>query len=49
MRKALVLGFLGLFIAGSAMACGWGVESTASSGEQQTVMTDKTKPAGQGG
>lgn len=43
MRKALVLGLLGLFVASNgAMACEWSNKS-ASSGSQQTVMTDKTK------
>lgn len=50
MRKALVLGLLGLFVASNgAMACGWGASKSASSGQQQTVMTDQTKSAGSGG
>lgn len=51
MRKALVLGLLGLFFASNAMAGGgcWGSHSTASSDKQQTVMTDTAKPTGSGG
>ncbi|MEQ9640418.1 MAG: hypothetical protein RIM84_10390 [Alphaproteobacteria bacterium] len=50
MRKALVLGLLGLFVASNgAMACGWGKSKSASSGSQQTVMTDQAKPASDGG
>ena len=47
MRKALILGLLGMFVASNAaLACPWS-EKTASSGQQQTVMTDKTKtPSG---
>ena len=49
MRKALVLGLLGLFMASNAaVACTWSTKS-ASSGGQQTVMTDKVKPVGSGG
>jgi hypothetical protein len=39
MRKAILLGLAGVFIASGAMACGW-KSKTVSTTTQQTVMDD---------